>query len=45
MLKYGIQQKGGCAALKIPAMYPLRLGQDKPVRQLKKAGRMEKSPC
>jgi hypothetical protein len=38
VLKDRVQQEGGAAALKVSAMYPLRLGQDEPVRQLKKAG-------
>jgi hypothetical protein len=38
MLKDRIQQEGRAAALKVSAMYPLWLGQNELVRQLKKAG-------
>jgi hypothetical protein len=44
MLKDGVYQKGGAAALEVPAMNALGLGQYESVRQLKKAGRMQKRP-
>jgi len=38
VLKDRIQKEGRAAALQISAMYPLGLGQNELVRQLKKAG-------
>jgi hypothetical protein len=40
MLKYSADEKGGRAALQIFTPDPLGLGQQKLLRQLKKAGRM-----